>query len=204
MRKVSRVFLTGLMALLPVAITIYILYKLVTGLERALGNLLPGKLYYPGMGLLLGILIVFLIGLSLHAWAFRRLFAYGERLMQHVPLVSVIYSSARALIGFFKSDGRSMNQVVMVTLGNSSLRLIGFVTREDFSAYPEGLGSSETVAVFFPMSYAMGGYTAMVPRSAVQKINMPFQEAMRFALTAGMSTGEQATQPERGPKQGRG
>ncbi len=196
MRKISRVFLTGLMTLLPVAVTVYILYRLVTGLEGMLGKLLPARLYLPGLGLLTGIVIVFLIGLLLHAWVFQKLFAYGERWMQRIPVVSAIYSSVRDMIGFFKSDDKGMSQVVMVTLGDTRLRLIGFVTREDFSAYPDGLGDRETVAVFFPMSYQMGGFTAMMPRAAVQKLDMPFQQAMRFALTAGMSSGETAHEPD--------
>jgi len=191
MRKVSKAFFTGLAAILPIAITIYILYWLGTSAEKALGNLLPSRFYLPGMGLAAGIAVIFLIGLALQAWVFRRLFAYGETLLKRIPVVKTVYSAVRDLIAFFsESKDKTANQVVMVTLGDTNLRLMGFVTRDDFSAYPKGIAAEDTVAVYFPMSYQVGGFTAMMPRSAVQAIDMSFQDAMRFALTAGMSSGE--------------
>jgi len=191
MRKVSKAFFTGLAAILPIAITVYILYWLGTSAERALGNLLPSRLYLPGMGLVAGVGVILLVGLALQAWVFRKLFAYGEHLLKRIPVVKTVYSAARDLIAFFStSKDKTMNQVVMVTLGESSLRLIGFVTREDFSAYPAGMAEPGTIAVYFPMSYQVGGFTAMMPRSAVKAIDMSFQDAMRFALTAGMSSEE--------------
>ncbi len=191
MRQISRIFLTGLVTLLPIAITIYILYAVITSLERGLGNLLPETIYRPGMGLLSGVVIVFLIGLLLHAWIFRRLFAYGERLMQRIPVVSTIYGAVRDLMGFLSSESKNKtaSQTVLVTLGQTRLRLLGFVTREDLTGLPAGMGDKETVAVYFPMSYQIGGFTAMVPRSALQPIDLSFQDGMRFAMTAGMSTG---------------
>ena len=191
MRKVSKAIFTGLAAILPIAITVYILYWLGTSAERALGNLLPSRLYLPGMGLIAGVVVILLVGLALQAWVFRKLFAYGEHLLKRIPVVKTVYSAARDLIAFFStSKDKTMNQVVMVTLGDSSLRLIGFVTREDFSAYPAGMAEPGTIAVYFPMSYQVGGFTAMMPRSAVKAIDMSFQDAMRFALTAGMSSEE--------------
>jgi len=194
MRKVSKAFLAGLMAILPIAITISILYWLGATAESALGGLLRTVLrsyYRPGMGLVAGVVVVFLIGLALQAWVFRKLFAYGENLLKRIPVVKTVYGAARDLIAFFsESKDKSLNQVVMVALGNTNLRLIGFVTREDFSAYPKSMAANDTVAVYLPMSYQMGGFTALLPRSALQPLDMSFQDAMRFALTAGMSSGE--------------
>jgi len=77
---------------------------------------------------------------------------------------------------------------VTVQLGDTRMRLIGFVTREDLTDTPLGVEDQEPVAVFLPMSYQMGGFTIMVPRSAVRKIDMSVEQAMRFAITAGMVT----------------
>lgn len=80
---------------------------------------------------------------------------------------------------------------MIVTMGENNFRQIGFITREDFSDCPEGMAADEdTVAVYLPSSCELGGTTALVPRSVVQPIEMSFQDAMRFALTAGMSSGE--------------
>jgi uncharacterized membrane protein len=195
MRNLSRAFLTGLVAILPIAITIAILVWLGGTAETALGGLiklvLPAGFYSRGMGLAAGVVVIFLFGLSLQAWVVRRIFAYGEKLLQRIPVIKTLYGSARDLIGFFsESKAKSLSQVVMVRLGDTGLRVIGFVTREDFSAYPKGLAAPDTIAVYLPMSYQVGGFTALLPRSVVEPVEMSFQDAMRFALTAGMSSGE--------------
>lgn len=194
MGRISKAFLTGLVAILPIALTLYILVWLATSLESALGGLIRnglGKFYVPGMGIVAGFVVILIIGLSLKAWIVRQLFAWGERLMKRIPIVKTVYGAVRDLIGFFsESKDKTMNQVVMVSLGDTKLRLIGFVTREDFAGYPQGLADKDTVAVYLPMSYQVGGFTVMLPRTAIQPIEMSFQAAMRFAITAGMSSGE--------------
>jgi len=191
MRKISRAFFTGLAAILPIAITAYVLYRIGRSAEAAVGNLLPSSIYVPGMGLVAEVLLILLIGLLLQAWIFRKLFSYGERLLNRIPVVKTVYGAVRDLLGFLsESKEKSLSQVVMVTLGETKARLIGFVTREDFGAYPKNMAAPDTIAVYLPMSYQMGGFTTLVPRSAVQPIEMSFEQAMRFALTAGMSSGE--------------
>jgi uncharacterized membrane protein len=66
--------------------------------------------------------------------------------------------------------------------------MIGFLTRESLEDLPGVVGAEDTVAVFLPMSYQVGGHTVLVPRSAVLPIDLPFETAMRFVLTAGIST----------------
>jgi uncharacterized membrane protein len=205
MRKLSKMFLAGLAAILPIAITVYILVWLGQSAESAFRGMIEGVLngiarifhlsaipYVPGMGLAAGFVIIFLIGLLLQVWVFRRLLAYGERLLKRIPVVKTVYGAVRDLMSFLsESKEKSLNQVVMVTLGNTNLRLVGFVTREDFSAFPKDMATADTIAVYLPMSYQMGGFTALLPRSAVKPIEMSFEDAMRFALTAGMSSGEE-------------
>lgn len=192
MKMVSRVFLKGLAAVLPIAVTLYALYWLGSTAESLLGGglkmLIPGSLYRPGMGVAAGLVLVFVIGALMNAWLFRATFRWGERLLERIPLVKALYGSVRELMGFFSgSDKKTMGQAVMVAVGNPPLRLIGFITREDFSDLPTGIGGGDTVAVYLPMSYQIGGFTTMVSRAAVQPVDMSIEQAMRFAVTAGMS-----------------
>jgi uncharacterized membrane protein len=113
------------------------------------------------------------IGVLMNAWLFRKVFRWGERLMERIPLVKALYGSVRDLMGFFSgSDKKAIRKAVMVTVGNT---------------LPVGIGGDDTVAVYLPMSYQIGGFTTMVPRSAIQPIDMSIEQAMRFAVTAGMS-----------------
>jgi uncharacterized membrane protein len=191
MKRVIRIFLTGLAAVFPVTVTLYVLYWLGSTAEAFLGGglkmLIPDSLYWPGMGVAAGLALVFVIGALMKAWLFRKVFRWGERLVERIPLVKALYGAVRDLMGFFsRSDTKAMRRAVMVTLGDTPVRLIGFITREDFGDLPVGIGGDDAVAVYLPMSYQIGGFTTMVPRSAVQPVDMSIEQAMRFAVTAGM------------------
>jgi len=193
MKLIAKLFLRGLVAILPLGITIYILYFLGKGAETVLGGLiqrlLPEGLYIPGMGVISGFLVILLTGILLQAWFVRGFFRWGEQIIQQVPLVKSIYNSVRDLMEFFDtSKKKKFNKVVMVKFPHTDARLMGLATREDFQQLPEGIGTKETVAVYLPMSYQMGGFTVMVPKSQIEQIDMSIEEAMRFCLTAAMST----------------
>ena len=93
--------------MLPAVLTIYILFWLVRSAETVLGGvlevLLPLGWYIPGMGLLTGLVVVFLFGLALNAFLVRRLLDLGDSLMNHIPLVKTLYGSLKDFVGFFAS-----------------------------------------------------------------------------------------------------
>lgn len=195
MKSISRTFLSGLGATIPIVITLYILYWLGSSAEAVLGGMirlvLPPGVYRPGMGVGIGLVLIFLVGLFLQAWIFRRIFSWGESLLERVPLVKTLYGSVRDLMNFFSgSSAGRFNQVVSVALPGSDLRLMGLVTRDRVDEVAPGLAPADTVAVYFPMSYQIGGYTAFVPRSALTPVDLSINAAMRFAVTAGMSAAE--------------
>lgn len=199
MTKLSGIFLTGLVAILPTAITLYLLYWIGSSAEALLGGLLervlPPGIYVPGLGVVSGILLIFLLGLLLNAYLIRRVWGLVERLMTRIPLVKTIYSASQDLMGFLSPGGqRDLNQVVMVPVGDTGYRLMGFVTRQDVSGLPEGVADPGMVAVYTPFSYQIGGYTLMVPRDKLTPVDMKVEDAMRFALTAGVSTARSAPQ----------
>lgn len=193
----GRVMLRGLAAVLPAVLTLYILFWLGATAERLLGGMiqvvLPRRWYWPGMGLAAGLALAYGIGLLLEGWFMRRLLDWSELLLNRIPLIKTVYGSVKDLTGFFSgAKERQFGQAVMVEIENNGtrLRLLGFVTRTDFAGLPAGIGGPDMVAVYLPMSYQIGGYTLILPRTAVHPIPMAKQEAMRFALTAGMSTEE--------------
>lgn len=190
MRQIGKTFLTGFATVVPIALTIYLIYWLSVTSESALGALfrylLPDGLYRPGMGLAAGIVLVFLVGMLMHAWVVRRLFALGEHLLYRIPLIRSVYGSIRDLINLFSRDQKdALHQTVIIHIGG--MRLIGFVTRSDLSSFPDEIGGPEDIAVYLPMSYMIGGYLIIVPRSDVQPIDMSVEDALRFILTAGIA-----------------
>lgn len=194
MKRLRKIMFQGLVAMLPTILTIYIIFWLVRSAETVVGDLLkvllPVGWYIPGMGLLAGLVVTFLFGLALNAFLVRRLLVLSEKLMNRIPLVKTLYGSLKEFIGFFTAKRDSqLNQVVTIELefGGTPLRLIGFVTRSDFSDLPEGIGYEQEIAVYIPMSYQIGGYTVIVPRSAVKPVDISTHRAMGFVVTGGMT-----------------
>ncbi len=192
LRSIGRTFLTGLITILPVVLTFYFLYWLVVSTESMLGSairlVLPENLYWPGMGSVAGLVVVFLTGLLMHAYLVRRLFAWGEQILYHLPLIKSIYRAIRDLFNYFSPDRKKeFEQVVAVSIGGTDMQVIGFVTQAVPERLPEGLREEGSILVYLPMSYMVGGYSVLIPRSAVRPLDMSMDEAMRFTLTAGVA-----------------
>lgn len=193
MKSLGRIFLTGVLTVLPVLATVYLLIWLFTTAESFLGKplrwLVPDGYYRGGMGLLVGIVVIFVVGVLMRAYIVRRVFAFSERILLEIPLIKTIYAALRDFFGMFAAQSdREALQVVTVTLPGSNMRLMGFVTRDEFSDVPEGIAEQGDVAVYLPMSYQVGGYTVFMPRSQLSPIQMPREQAMRFILTAGLKS----------------
>jgi uncharacterized membrane protein len=137
------------------------------------------------MGVVAGIVVVFMVGLLMHAYVVRWLFAKGEAVFYHLPLINSVYRAMRDFFNFISSTTeREFEQVVAVTVGETEL--IGFVTQADATRLPEGFRNSGKILVYLPLSYMVGGYTVLLPRSRVRPVEMSMEEAMRFTLTAGV------------------
>jgi uncharacterized membrane protein len=193
MPRFGKIFLAGLATLLPAVVTLWLLIWLVVSAENGLGGLLqlvlPERFYVPGTGVVLAIGLVFAVGVLTQTAPFRQLFSVGGAIMDRIPLVKTVYGAFRDLVQFIASDKkRNFNKVVMVRPGpEADIELLGFVTREDFTGLPEGIGGGDRIAVYMPMSYQVGGYTLFLPRDRVRAVDISMEDAMRMALTAGMS-----------------
>ncbi|MGQ0578226.1 MAG: DUF502 domain-containing protein [Betaproteobacteria bacterium] len=193
MKSIGRVFLTGVLTILPILATIYLVAWLFAAVERFLGKqlllLMPDEYYRAGMGLLAALVLIFLIGLLMRAWLFRQLIRLGENLLLKIPLIKVVYRALKDLFGLLADEKTSETlRVVSVQLPGTDMRLLGFLTRNDFSDMPAGVGNENEVAVYLPMSYQVGGYTVMMPRNQITPVPMSREEAMRFVLTAGLKS----------------
>ena len=192
LRFIGRHILTGLVTVLPVALTLYLLYWLAVSAEAVLGDMirlvLPKNLCWPGMGLVAGLIALFAVGLLMHTHSVERLFVKGEQLFYHMPLIKSVYRAIRDFLDYFSSTNKKeFEQVVAVSIGNTGMQVIGFVTQALPERLPEGLREDDSILVYLPLSYMIGGYAVLMPRSAVRPLAMSMEEAMRFTLTAGVA-----------------
>ena len=108
-------------------------------------------------------------------------------MLERIPLVKTIYGGIRDLMGFFQGRSKESGPGNVVVVNVSGMKLLGFVTREDFRSLPSGIGEEGDVGVYLPMSYQIGGFTIFVPRSTLTAVDMSVEDAMRFTMTAGMA-----------------
>lgn len=189
MKFVGRVLLKGLITILPIGVTVYLVYWLGTTTERLLSGplklFIPTDSYRPGIGLIAGFVLLFLVGLLVNAYLVRRGLDFLESLVLRIPVVKTVYSAIRDMTKLMNRSGgkRELERVVMVRIGPG--RVLGFVTQEH--AKLPGIGEDEElVAVYMPMSYQIGGYTLYLPRDRIEATDLSVEAAMRIALTGGL------------------
>jgi uncharacterized membrane protein len=141
------------------------------------------------MGLIAGLAIVFGVGLLMHAYLVQRLFASGEQLLYRMPLINTVYRAIRDFFDYFSpTTKKEFEQVVAVSIGDTGMQVIGFVTQAIPERLPKDFQGEDSILVYLPLSYMIGGYTVLLPRSAVRPLDMSMEEAMRFTLTAGVAS----------------
>jgi uncharacterized membrane protein len=177
-RTIARYFFSGTLFIVPLVATGYFIFLSFSWLDGLL------DLPYPGLGFLIIFTAITLFGYLTSIFAVRAATDWFDHVMNKIPLIKLIYSSLKDLIGAFVGDKRKFNKPVLVTINKeNTLHQIGFVTQEDLS----DLGLNEMVAVYIPHSYAFSGNHFLVPRSSVKPLNISGPVAMKFIVSGGVS-----------------
>jgi uncharacterized membrane protein len=194
MRKILRLTMSGLVTVLPLALTVYVIFWLVNTVEGWLRRaviavgLVSREHYWPGLGLIIGFFLLLAVGSAVNAYAGRIILKYWDDFLGRIPFVKTLYGGFRDVVSLLPSgsgEKRDLQRVVLARFAD--VHAIGFVTREDVHAALEAHGGANWVTVYFPMSYAFGGYTLYLPRDRLQPLDISVEDAMRLAITAGLS-----------------
>lgn len=191
MRALRNVLLRGVATVLPVVVTLYLLWWLAATGESLLGAalraVLPVGVYLPGMGVAAAVVVIFVVGLMADAWLFGGLVRITERALERIPIVKTVFGGMRDLSAFLTGGGQDrLARVVHVAL-TPDIGAVGFITRDEVGNLAPPDRRDGRVAVYLPMSYQIGGYTVLVPRESITPLDLPAQEAMRLVLTAGVT-----------------
>jgi uncharacterized membrane protein len=196
MRKIWNTVLKGLVAILPLGLTVYVVYWLALSAERLFSRLIklvvPEPYYWPGLGLLAGVVLLYFTGLAINAYVVSRALRVSDRLFARIPVVKTIYLAIRDFTRFFPSSGQAsdLRRVVLVPFGPG--KVIGFVTAESGEMLRRSASAEDAVAVYLPMSYMVGGYTVFLARHLVEPTSLTVEEGMRIALMGGVRGGSPA------------
>lgn len=178
LRRIARYFFSGTVFIVPLVATAYFIFVSFRWLDSLL------NLPYPGIGFLIIFGAITAFGFFTSNFAFRTFTEWFDHGMNKIPLVKLIYSSVKDLLGAFVGDKKKFNKPVLVTINkDNNLHQIGFVTQSDLS----DLGLNDMVVVYFPHSYAFSGNHFLVPKDSVKPLNIPGPVAMKFIVSGGVS-----------------
>ncbi len=188
MKKFAQYFMEGILILVPIALTFYVVGR-VLGMLEAIGDryLLFGLVKVPGLGLVLTVVFITLVGWVGGHWVAARILAFWEGVLARIPFVKGVYGSIKDVVDAFGGKKQSFSKACLVRLPGSGLELLGFVTSEELSLLGEA--GRDKVSVYVPQSLQLGGFVAVVPRENVILLDTPPQTALKFLMTAGMTDG---------------
>ena len=194
MNKISKRFINGLILLVPLAITVFVVTEVLNFTEIVLGKHFP--VYYPGMGIVTVLLVIYLVGWLSSYWFMKRVISYGEWLLGKIPVVKFIYNSVKHLSTAVFESNNMFDHVVLVPFHQS--RALGFVMAEVPAVLREKLGD-DYVCVFVPWSLNMtSGTNLFVKKSDVIYLDISNESALQYMLTAGavMPQRQMSTKPQ--------
>jgi len=193
-------FLTGLLILVPLAVTLWLVLAVSARVDGLL-DLLPHSIHpehllgfkIPGLGILVSIAVVVGVGAGMRYYTARRVVELYETILLRVPLIAPVYQSLKQLINtIMVQKGNQFRQVVIVEYPRPGLYAICFLTGEVEFLAPGA--APPMVSVFIPTTpNPTSGFYLMVPRDQAHAVNLSVEEAFKLIMSAGI------VQPE-GPR----
>ena len=184
-------FITGVVVLIPIGFTLY-LTKILIGISS---NLIPKNLnpnHYlpfdiPGVEILISILLITLVGgLSLSFFG-KRILKLIDDLFQRIPFLRTVYSAIVQMTETFSKKNDETKSVVLVEYPRKGVWAVGFATKENTGEMADKT-NKKLINVFVPTTpNPTSGFLLMFPIEDVIYLNMSFEEASKFIVSAGTS-----------------
>ena len=191
-KHLEKTFLTGLFILIPLLVTIYIVYMVISSVDafispiiRNVTSEITGKaLYIPGTGFILFVIIAYLTGVLASNYLGKRLLGHGESVVRKIPFIKGIYGSVKDMIDAFSSEKiKSFKEVVLIEFPFKGRYAVGFITRRVHSGEEKQLCS-----VFVPTTpNPTSGYLIIVPEEDLSPLDMSVEDGIKYIVSLGTS-----------------
>ena len=180
-------FIQGLLVLAPLAITVYVLYKIFNFVHTTFHFL--GVIVHPLIDpfiIVFAILVfIYIIGRLSSSLIFTPVYHKLERDIEKVPLIRIVYSSVKDLLSAFVGSKRKFNRPALVTIDKANnIKQMGFVTQDDLSSLKIDKGY---IAVYMPFSYGFSGKVLITHKDNIQPIDASATEVMKFIVSGGVT-----------------
>ncbi len=194
MKGLKKYFITGLLVLVPLYITVYIFAVVVRALDNVL-NFLPWFLnprhlmpfHLPGIGVVFTVLGILLVGLITQNFFGRKLVDFGENLLSKIPFLRIVYNASKQFLETFLSWHQDeYSNVVVVQYPRKGVYTLGFVTGNTRGELREKVGMPSK-SVFIPTTpNPTSGFYLMVPEVDLIPLDMSVEDAFKVIMTGGL------------------
>ena len=187
-------FITGVVVLIPIGFTLY-LSKILIGLSSNLipkninpNNYLPFAI--PGIEILISIILITIVGGLSLSFLGKRILKFIDDLFKRIPFLRTIYSAILQMTETFSNKENDKKSVVLIEYPRKGVWAVGFATKENKGEMAQKT-NQKLINVFVPTTpNPTSGFLLMFPVEEVIYLNMSFEEASKFIVSAGTSTGK--------------
>ena len=193
-KKLKQIFLTGLAVIIPIGLTLYILFFLIDIMDGLL-KIMPAKyhpdaligIHIPGLGIIVTVVLIFICGLIMTSYIGNKIVQSGEDLVDRIPFVRNIYQAIKRLSdSMFTDRSSSFKRVVLAEFPRKGIYTIGFVTGIPNSEIRDKAGLN-CISVFFPTTpNPTSGYLIIIPEDELVPMKMSVEEALTFIISVGI------------------
>ena len=194
MKYLNQIFFKGLIVVLTITLTFYLLFWASMNIESLFASglryVLGQEFYIPGLGILLTFVFIFLVGLLVNNYVTGKFFGWLTQSLEKIPLIKVIYNPLKDLMALIPGRSNSKDKpqkVVLIQLEHLGVEVMGLVTREEL----DEIQDNTKVTVYVPFSYMLGGVTLIVGKDKVKKVDMQVDQALKLSVTAWIKANEE-------------
>ena len=190
-KRLRNYFITGAVVLIPIAITLYLTLFIIKISTKVLpkelnpNNYLPVDI--PGLEIFISVFIITLIGFISVSFLGKKIIEFINNLLKRIPILRTIYSAIRQMTQSLTSSDNTGKSVVLIEYPRKEVWVIGFATKENKGIISKTL-KQELINIFVPTTpNPTSGFLLMFPVDEVIYLNMTFEEASKFIVSAGTS-----------------
>ena len=195
-RRLRANFLTGLVVAAPIGITIWLAVQVISFVDQSVAGFVPARYIaaynqygLPGSGVLIVVVLLTMIGFLTRNYLGRAFLAYGERLVDRMPVVRSIYGALKQIFdAVIQQSSSSFSEVVLVEYPRRGIWAIGFVTSKTRGEV-QNLTEDDVVNIFLPTTpNPTSGFLLFVPRRDVVTLHMSVEEGIKLVISGGLVT----------------
>ncbi|MBW1972099.1 MAG: DUF502 domain-containing protein [Spirochaetes bacterium] len=193
--SIRRYFFTGLIVLVPVAVTFFTVKWIILNTDKIL-RILPDKwnpaLYMPitvpGIGLVISFLFILLIGMLTTSIVGKKLVDLYEKALSRIPFISSLYGGAKELVAtIFQDKSSRFNKVILIEYPRKGIYSLALVTGDAWKKFKEIIGDDDLIDIFVPTTpNPTSGFFLMVPKKEIIPLDINVEDAFRLIISAGM------------------